>query len=62
MEKLYRTKNNKMVGGVCSGIADYLNVDVSLIRILTLLSIFVGTSGFWIYLIAWAIIPEEPLN
>ena len=61
MKRLYRSANDKVVGGVCGGIAEYLNVDPVVIRLawilLTLLSMGAGIVG---YIIAWAIIPKNP--
>lgn len=60
MDKLYRSKKNKIVAGVCGGIAEYFNVDPTLIRLLWLLISIMGGSGVIAYIIAWIIIPEEP--
>ena len=57
-KKLYRSKSNKMIAGVCGGLADYLNIDVSLIRILFLVVFFFGSAGGWVYLVLWIIAPE----
>lgn len=61
MEKrLYRKTTDKMLAGVCSGLSDYFNIDVSIIRIAwLLLCCFVGT-GILAYIIAAIVIPEEP--
>ncbi len=48
-----------MLGGVAGGLANYLEHDVVLIRALFLLAFIVGTTGLWLYLILWAITPEE---
>jgi phage shock protein C len=60
MKRLYRSKKERMLGGVCAGLGEHLNVDPTVIRlfwaVITLLSI--GT-GLIVYLIAWIIIPEE---
>ncbi|MCE7742784.1 MAG: PspC domain-containing protein [Candidatus Heimdallarchaeota archaeon] len=56
-----RCSNDKQIGGVCSGFAKYFDLDVSLVRILTVVSfLFTGSATFWAYIIMWAIIPEEP--
>lgn len=59
-KRLIRSKD-KMIAGVCAGIADYLNTDPTIIRILyVILSIAsIGFPGLIAYLILWAIIPEE---
>jgi phage shock protein C len=62
MRKLYRSAKNRVIGGVCAGLGEYLVLDESLIRILALLSLFLGSAGFWIYLFAWAVIPKEEVE
>jgi len=60
-KKLYRNTGNKMIAGVCSGLAEYLNIDPTIVRLIWAL---VGLSGAGIvaYLIAALIIPEKPSN
>ncbi len=60
MNKLYRSKKNRIIAGVCGGIGEYFNVDPTLIRLLWLLISILGGSGILAYIIAWIIIPEEP--
>ena len=57
--RLYRSNRDKMVGGVCGGIAEYLNIDSIIIRLVFILAVFFGGSGVIFYLIAWIIIPLE---
>ena len=61
VKRLYRSSKDKILGGVCGGIAEYLNVDPVVIRLvwilLTLLSMGAGLLG---YIIAWIIIPKNP--
>ena len=59
MKKLYRSNTNKMVAGVCAGVAEYFDVDVSLVRLLWALMILFGGSGLLLYVIGWVIIPER---
>ena len=59
IKKLYRSKKEKIIGGVCGGIAKYLKVDPTLIRVLWAITIFFGGAGLLAYLLAWIIIPEE---
>lgn len=58
-KKLYRNARDKKIAGVCSGIAEYLGVDVTVVRILFLIALFFGSVGFWIYLIVWICAPER---
>jgi phage shock protein C len=55
---LYRSRTNRILGGVCGGIASYFNIDANLVRILFLIS-GIGIIG---YFLCWAIIPEEPIS
>ena len=57
-KKLYRDVDNKGVAGVCSGLAWYFDIDVTIIRIIMLVALLAGTSGFWIYLVLWIAIPK----
>lgn len=59
-KKLYRSNTNKMFAGVCGGLADYLNTDVSIIRILWALSILLLGTGLLIYIVCAIIIPSKP--
>jgi phage shock protein PspC (stress-responsive transcriptional regulator) len=58
--RLYRDTNDKFIGGVCSGIAAYLNVDPSIVRILFAIITFGGFGlGFLAYILLWIILPEK---
>lgn len=56
--KLFRDPNDMIIGGVCSGLAAFLNVEPLLIRLLFIVSIFFGGAGIVIYLILWLLMPE----
>jgi len=61
--RLYRDTRRKVLGGVCAGLSDYLNVDVAILRIAAVVLFFVPpTSGFVIigYIVAWIVIPCRP--
>ena len=60
-KKLYRNPNNKMLAGVCSGLAEYINIDPTIVRVIWAL---IGLSGAGIvaYLVCALIIPEKPSN
>lgn len=58
--KLYRSRDNSVLGGVCGGLADYLNVDAAVVRILAVLLLFLGGLTFWIYIVLWIALPLEP--
>lgn len=58
-KRLVRSTSNRIIGGVCSGVADYLNMDVNLVRILTvLISLFTGVPVI-LYIIALFVVPED---
>jgi phage shock protein PspC (stress-responsive transcriptional regulator) len=57
---LVRSRDDRLVAGVCSGLARYLGLDVSLARgLFVLVAIFTGGTAVVAYLIGWAVIPEE---
>ena len=57
--KLYRSKTDKMVSGVCGGLGQYFGVDSTLVRLVFLLMLIFGGSGFIVYLIMAIVVPEE---
>jgi phage shock protein C len=57
--KLYRSETNRMLAGVCGGLADYFNIDVTLIRILFVVLAVFGGSGIVLYGAMWLLVPEE---
>jgi len=58
--RLYRSRTERKIAGVAGGLANYLEIDVVLVRALFLLGFVIGTTGLWLYLILWVIAPEEP--
>ncbi len=61
-KRLLKSNTDKVFAGVCGGLANYFNIDVTIIRLLWLGAIFIGGVGFWLYLIAAIIIPREPFD
>ena len=59
VKRLYRSKSNRIIGGVCGGLAEYLNIDATALRVITALLTFVMGMSLWVYLLAWLIIPDE---
>lgn len=61
-KRLYRNVNEKMIGGVASGFADYFNIDVVLVRILMVIAFFVPIPFCLVpcYIIMWMIMPAKP--
>ena len=60
--RLYRSIKDPKIAGVCSGIAEYFNIDPVLVRILFVFMLFFGMMGFFIYIVLAIIIPKEPIN
>lgn len=56
--RMFRDPDDKAIGGVCSGVAHYFDIDVVWIRLATFLLIFFGGVSLWVYIILWIIIPE----
>jgi phage shock protein C len=59
-KRLYRSKSERWLAGVCGGIGDYLNIDATVIRALFVLFALVFGSGLLFYIILWILIPLEP--
>ena len=62
MKKLYRIEEGKMVCGVCGGIAQYLNIDVTVIRLLTVLASLCSGVGLVMYIAAAILMPVKPAD
>ncbi|MBO7330353.1 MAG: PspC domain-containing protein, partial [Alistipes sp.] len=59
---LYRPRNQRSIAGVCSGIANYFNIDVTLVRIIFIVGFFAGFSTGLLYIIMWAVVAQEPVQ
>jgi phage shock protein C len=58
--RLVRRRDDRMLGGVCAGIADYLKVDVTLVRVLTVVGAWRGRGSLVVaYVVAWVLLPQE---
>ena len=60
MKKLYRSKEDRKIAGVCGGLAKYLGIDSTLVRLLAVLLILFMGGGLLAYIICAIVIPEEP--
>lgn len=60
MKRLHRSRTNTIIGGVCAGIAEYFDVDPTLVRLAWAVLIFLGGTGIVAYLVAWLIMPVAP--
>ena len=58
-KRLERNPMNKVIGGVCSGLADYFGLDVALVRIAFVIAFLFASFGFWLYIILWIVLPES---
>jgi phage shock protein PspC (stress-responsive transcriptional regulator) len=59
-KQLVRTRDGRIVAGVCSGLAEYFGIDANLIRVIVaVLTVFTGGFGALAYLAAWVVLPEE---
>lgn len=57
-KKLYRSKTDRRIAGVCGGLAEYFNIDATLVRLLFVLGLLLVGGTFWAYIIMWIVIPE----
>ena len=60
-KKLYRSRADRRIGGVCGGLANYFNIDATLVRLLFLLGLLFVGGTFFAYIILMIVIPEEPV-
>ena len=58
-KKLHRSRHNRVIAGVCAGLAEYFNIDIALMRVLFVVATICGSFGFWMYVILWIVVPEE---
>lgn len=60
-KRLYRSGRERIIGGVCGGLAEYFNVDPTIVRLLYVLFTLVSFgAGILFYIIAWIIVPRNP--
>jgi phage shock protein C len=59
-KRLYRSNSEKMIAGVCGGLASYFSLDPTIVRLIFILLLFAPPSGVLIYLVLWLITPLEP--
>lgn len=60
-KRLYRSRSERMIAGVCGGIGEYFNIDPTLVRLLFVAFTLAGGSGVLAYIIFMIVVPEEPL-
>lgn len=59
-QRLYRSRKERLIGGVCGGLADYFSIDPTWVRLIFLICLLLGGSALIVYLIMWLIVPLEP--
>ncbi len=59
-KKLYRSNKNKMVGGVAGGLAEYFDIDPTIVRVVFVVALLMHGIGILAYILLWVIVPEQP--
>ena len=62
MKRLYRSRDERKIWGVCGGIAKYFDLDPTIIRLIAVLSLFFACTGILVYIILAIVMPLEPLK
>lgn len=60
VKKLYRSRSDRKIAGVCGGIAQYFDIDPTLVRLLFIVGLLAVAGTFWAYIIMMIVVPEEP--
>ena len=58
-KRLHRSRSEKMIAGVCGGIAEYMDMDPTIVRVLWVLVAFLAGTGILLYLILWVVMPLD---
>jgi len=58
-KRLYRSRDDRMISGVCAGLAEYIDIDPTIVRLLFVLGAVAGGATFWAYLVMMLVVPEE---
>jgi len=61
-KKLYRSRTDRVIGGVCGGLAEYFDIDSTIVRIVAVIIAIWGGVGVFAYIIGLIVIPEEPVK
>jgi len=59
-KKLYRSRKERMIAGVCGGLAEYFGIDATWVRLIFILLFFAGGCALLIYIVMWLIVPLSP--
>jgi phage shock protein C len=58
--KLYRSRTDRTIAGVCGGLAEYFGLDPTIVRLIFVIMFLIGGHGLLVYLILWVLMPEKP--
>jgi len=58
MNNIYKS-NNRVIAGVCGGLAEYFRMEVTIVRIITFILVFIYGLSIWVYIILWIIMPSR---
>ena len=58
-KRLFRS-SDKVIGGVCAGLAEYFGLDANVVRLISVLLIFLGGLSLWVYIVMWIVLPQAP--
>lgn len=61
MNRLHKSATNRQICGVCGGIAEYFNMDATIVRLITLALFFCAGMSLWVYIIAALVMPEDDM-
>jgi phage shock protein PspC (stress-responsive transcriptional regulator) len=62
VKRLMRSSLDKKIGGVCAGVADYFDLDPTIVRVVWLLAVLFGGTGLLVYLVLWIVLPLAPIG
>lgn len=61
MKRLYRSKTDRKIAGVCGGLAEYFGIDANIVRVIAVILLLPGwLPGFLPYVVLWVVVPENP--
>ncbi|MGD0951529.1 MAG: PspC domain-containing protein [Methanotrichaceae archaeon] len=60
VKKFYRSRKNRVIAGICGGLAEYFCIDPIIVRLITLILVLSAGGGLLAYIIAWIVVPGEP--
>jgi phage shock protein PspC (stress-responsive transcriptional regulator) len=63
MKRLYRSKTDRKIAGVCGGLAEYFGIDATIVRVIAVILLLPGwLPGFLPYVVLWVVVPENPVT